>query len=44
MRTAPDRTFTPGKGLLLVGLLMATMPGSLHAQMDPYFTAIKLPG
>jgi len=43
MRTAPDRTFTHGKGLLLVGLLWATMPGSLHAQMDPYFTAINYP-
>lgn len=35
--------FTHGKGLLLVGLLLATMPGSLHAQMDPYFTAINYP-
>jgi len=43
MRTAPDRTFTHGKGLLLVGLLWATMPGSLYAQMDPYFTAINYP-
>src|SRR5450756_1808799 len=38
-----DRTFTHGKGLLLVGLLWATIPGSLHAQMDPYFTAINYP-
>jgi hypothetical protein len=43
MRTAPDRGFTRGKGLLLVGLLLTTMPGSLHAQMDPYFTAINYP-
>jgi hypothetical protein len=43
MKSAPDRTFTPSKGLLLVGLLWATMPGSLHAQMDPYFTAINYP-
>jgi len=43
MRSASDRTFTPGKGLLLVGLLWATIPGSLHAQMDPYFTAINYP-
>src|SRR5450759_4665512 len=43
MRSASDRTFTPGKGLLLVGLLWAAIPGSLHAQMDPYFTAINYP-
>ena len=43
LRTVSDRTFTHGKGLLLVGLLWATMPGSLHAQMDPYFTAINYP-
>jgi hypothetical protein len=43
MRTAPDGTFMHGKGLLLVGLLWATMPGSLNAQMDPYFTAINYP-
>jgi hypothetical protein len=43
MESAPDRTFSPGKGLLLVGLLWATMPGSLQAQMDPYFTAINYP-
>jgi hypothetical protein len=43
MRTAPNRGFTRGKGLLLVGLLLTTMPGSLHAQMDPYFTAINYP-
>jgi len=43
LRTVSDRTFTHGKGLLLVGLLWATIPGSLHAQMDPYFTAINYP-
>jgi hypothetical protein len=43
MESAPDRTFSPGKRLLLVGLLWATMPGSLQAQMDPYFTAINYP-
>lgn len=43
MRAAPDRTFTHVRGLLFVGLLCATMPGSLHAQMDPYFTAINYP-
>ena len=43
MESAPDRTFSPGKGLLLVGLLWATMPGSLQAQMDPYFAAINFP-
>jgi hypothetical protein len=43
MRTASDKTFTHVRGLLLVGLLFATMPGSLHAQMDPYFTAINYP-
>src|SRR5450756_3208715 len=43
MRTAPDRTFTHVRGLLLVELLLATVPGSLHAQMDPYFTAINYP-
>ena len=31
------------RGLLLVGLLLATVPGPLHAQMDPYFTAINYP-
>src|ERR1035437_9909998 len=41
LRTVSDRTFTHGEGLLLVGLLWATMPGSLHDQMDPYFTAIN---
>src|SRR5450830_1851238 len=43
MRTAPDRTFTHVRGLLLVELLLATVPGPLHAQMDPYFTAINYP-
>lgn len=43
MRTAPDRTFTHVRGLLLVELLLATVPGPLRAQMDPYFTAINYP-
>ena len=43
MRSASDRTLTPGKRLLLAGLLWAAIPGSLHAQMNPYFTAINYP-
>src|SRR5512140_822183 len=43
MRTASDSTSTRVRGLLLVGLFSATIPGSLHAQMDPYFTAINYP-
>ena len=45
MRNAPQIHFKPWKGIMLAGLLLATLPGSLLAQMNmsPYFTTIDRP-
>jgi len=45
MRNSINEHFNPGKRILITGLLWATIPGSLWAQMNmgPYFTTINYP-